>query len=54
MFVNLGQALGSIDSLKGLVSPELIGSLLLLAMLALVPVIVQKIRSRQAAVKVSR
>ena len=49
VFVNLGRALGSIDSLKGLVSPELIGSLLLLAMLALVPVIVRKIRSRQAA-----
>jgi uncharacterized membrane protein YdjX (TVP38/TMEM64 family) len=54
VFVNLGQALGSIDSLKGLVSPELIGSFLLLAMLALVPVIVQKIRSRRAAVRVSR
>jgi uncharacterized membrane protein YdjX (TVP38/TMEM64 family) len=49
VFVNLGQALGSIDSLKGLLSPELIGSLLLLAMLALVPVVVQKIRARQAS-----
>jgi uncharacterized membrane protein YdjX (TVP38/TMEM64 family) len=54
VFVNLGQALGSIESLKGLVSPELIGSFLLLAMLALVPVIVQKIRSRQAAVRLKR
>jgi uncharacterized membrane protein YdjX (TVP38/TMEM64 family) len=49
VFVNLGRALGSINSLKGLVSPELIASLLLLAILALVPVIVRKIRSRQAA-----
>jgi uncharacterized membrane protein YdjX (TVP38/TMEM64 family) len=48
VFVNLGQALGSIDSLKGLLSPELIGSLLLLGMLALAPVVVQKIRARQA------
>jgi uncharacterized membrane protein YdjX (TVP38/TMEM64 family) len=54
VFVNLGQALGSIESLKGLVSPELIGSFLLLAMLALVPVIVQKIRSRQAALRLKR
>jgi uncharacterized membrane protein YdjX (TVP38/TMEM64 family) len=54
VFVNLGQALGSIESLKGLVSPELIGSLLLLATLALVPVIVQKIRSRQAAVRLNQ
>ena len=53
VFVNLGQALGSIDSVKGLLSPELIGSLLLLAMLALVPVAVQKIRARQAS-RVSR
>jgi uncharacterized membrane protein YdjX (TVP38/TMEM64 family) len=49
VFVNLGEALGSIDSLMGLLSPELIGSLLLLAMLALVPVIVQKVRARQAS-----
>ncbi len=49
VFVNLGQALGSIDSPTGLLSPELVGSLLLLAMLALVPVIVQKIRARQAS-----
>ena len=51
VFANLGQALASIDSPKGLLSPQLIGSLLLLAMLALVPVIVKKIRSRQAAVR---
>ncbi|HEY3181071.1 MAG TPA: TVP38/TMEM64 family protein [Casimicrobiaceae bacterium] len=54
VFVNLGQALASIDSLKGLVSPELIGSLLLLGMLAIVPIVVQKIRARQATVPLDR
>ena len=54
VFVNLGQALGSIDSLRGLLSPELAGSLALLALLALVPVVVRKIRSRQAAARSSR
>jgi len=49
VFVNLGQALGSIESLKGLLSPELIGSFLLLGLLALAPVIVQKFRGRHAS-----
>ena len=47
VFVNLGQALAGIDSLQGLLSPELAAGLALLAVLALVPIIVRKIRSRQ-------
>ena len=54
VFVNLGQALVSIDSLKGLLSPELAASLALLAVLALVPIIVRKIRSRQAVTRTGR
>ena len=54
VFVNLGRALASIDSLKGLLSPELIGSFALLALLALIPVIVKKIRSRQTAASADR
>jgi uncharacterized membrane protein YdjX (TVP38/TMEM64 family) len=48
VFVNLGQALGRIDSLHGLVAPEVLGGLALLAVFALIPVIVQKMRSRRA------
>jgi uncharacterized membrane protein YdjX (TVP38/TMEM64 family) len=48
VFVNLGQALGRIDSLHGLVSVEVLGGLGLLALFALIPVIVQKMRSRRA------
>jgi uncharacterized membrane protein YdjX (TVP38/TMEM64 family) len=48
VFVNLGQTLGRIDSLQGLVSGEVLGGLGLLAAFALIPVIVQKIRSRRA------
>ena len=54
VFVNLGQALGNIDSLKGLLSPELAGSLVLLGALALTPIVVRKIRSRQTSVGPSR
>jgi len=48
VFVNLGQALGRIDSLEGLVSPTVLGGLALLALFALVPVFVRKHRSRTA------
>ena len=48
VFTNLGQALAGIDSLEGLVSPELLAGLGLLALLALVPVVVQKVRSKRA------
>ena len=54
VFVNLGQALGNIESLTGLLSPELAGSLVLLAALALAPVVVRKIRSRHPAARSSR
>jgi len=54
VFVNLGQALSSIESLSGLLSPQLAGSLVLLAVLALVPVVVRKIRSRQTAARSTR
>ena len=48
VFVNLGQALGRIDSLQGLVSLDVLAGLGLLALLALVPAVVQKMRSRRA------
>jgi len=47
VFVNLGQTLAHIDSLQGLVSLDVLGGLGLLALFALVPVIVQKIRARR-------
>jgi uncharacterized membrane protein YdjX (TVP38/TMEM64 family) len=47
VFVNLGQALGRIESLQGLVSPQVIGGLALLAVFALVPAVVQKWRSKR-------
>ena len=48
VFVNLGQSLGRIESLQGLLSPEVIGGLGLLALFALVPPLVQKWRSRRS------
>ena len=50
VFTNLGQALGRIDSLQGLISIDLLLGLGLLALLALVPVVVQKVRARRARV----
>jgi len=49
VYVNLGETLGRIDSLSGLVSPETIGAFVLLGLLALVPVFVRKWRSKQVA-----
>jgi len=45
VYTNLGQTLGRIDSLAGLVSPETIGAFLLLGLLALLPILVKKLRS---------
>jgi len=45
VFVNLGQTLGRIDSLSGLLSSETIAAFVLLGLLALTPVIVRKLRS---------
>lgn len=48
VFVNLGQTLGRIDSLSGLLSAETIAALVLLGVLALTPVLVRKMRSPRA------
>jgi uncharacterized membrane protein YdjX (TVP38/TMEM64 family) len=45
VYANLGQTLGRIDSLSGLVSPETIGAFTLLGAFALVPVLVKRVRS---------
>ena len=49
VYVNLGQTLGHIDSLSGLVSTETIGAFVLLGLFALVPVFVKKFRAGRAA-----
>ena len=49
VYVNLGQTLGRIDSLSGLVSTETIGAFVLLGLFALAPVFVKKLRSARAA-----
>ena len=49
VYVNLGQTLGRIDSLKGLVSIETLGAFALLGILALVPVFTRKWRSAHAS-----
>lgn len=46
VFVNLGQSLGRIDSLAGLLSTETATAFALLGALALVPVVVGRIRAR--------
>ncbi len=48
VFVNLGQTLGRIDSLSGLLSTETIAAFVLLGALALLPVLVRKMRSGRA------
>jgi uncharacterized membrane protein YdjX (TVP38/TMEM64 family) len=45
VYVNLGQTLGHIDSLSGLVSTETIGALALLGAFALLPVLVKRFKS---------
>lgn len=49
VYVNLGETLGRIDSLSGLVSVETLGAFVLLGLLALVPVFVKKWRAARAA-----
>ncbi len=49
VFANLGQTLGRIDSLAGLLSMETIAAFILLGLLALVPVVVRKVRAARAA-----
>jgi uncharacterized membrane protein YdjX (TVP38/TMEM64 family) len=48
VYVNLGQALGRIDSLRGLVSLETVAAFSLLGLLALVPVAWKRLRARGA------
>jgi uncharacterized membrane protein YdjX (TVP38/TMEM64 family) len=45
VFVNLGETLGRIDSLQGLVSAEVLGAFALLGLLALVPIAIHRYRS---------
>jgi uncharacterized membrane protein YdjX (TVP38/TMEM64 family) len=49
VYVNLGETLGRIDSLSGLVSVQTIGAFALIGLLALVPVLVKKWRAARAA-----
>jgi len=49
VYVNLGETLGRIDSLSGLVSIETVAAFVLLGLLALVPVFVKKWRRARAA-----
>jgi len=49
VYVNLGQTLGRIDSLSGLISTETIGAFVLLGLFALVPALLKKYRSSRAA-----
>jgi uncharacterized membrane protein YdjX (TVP38/TMEM64 family) len=44
VFVNLGETLGRIESLQGLVSIETLGAFALLGMLALVPIVIKKLK----------
>lgn len=48
VLVNLGETLGRIDSLQGLVSWETLGAFALLGILALVPVVVRRRSAREA------
>lgn len=49
VFTNLGQTLGRIDTLSGLLSAETIGAFVLLGALSLVPVLVRKLRASRTA-----
>jgi uncharacterized membrane protein YdjX (TVP38/TMEM64 family) len=51
VFVNLGETLGRIDSLQGLVSPEVLGALGLLGLLALVPIAFHRWQARRTAAR---
>ena len=47
VFANLGMALGTIDSLSGLVSSETVAAFALLGVLALVPIVIKRLKSRR-------
>ncbi|MBA3505971.1 MAG: TVP38/TMEM64 family protein [Betaproteobacteria bacterium] len=47
VFVNLGETLGQIDSLKGLVSWKVLGAFALLGVLALIPILLKKFKSKR-------
>jgi uncharacterized membrane protein YdjX (TVP38/TMEM64 family) len=47
VFANLGQTLGQIESLKGLLSPQVVGAFVLLGVFALIPVVVKKIKGKR-------
>ena len=47
VFVNVGQTLGRIESLSGLVSTETLGAFALLGLFALVPVLLKRVGSRR-------
>ncbi|HET9340099.1 MAG TPA: TVP38/TMEM64 family protein [Casimicrobiaceae bacterium] len=49
VFVNLGQTLGRLESLRGLLSAETLGALALLGVFALVPVAIRALRARRDA-----
>lgn len=48
VFVNLGESLGAIDSLAGLLTPQVLGAFALLGLLGLAPVLWRWWRSRRA------
>lgn len=48
VFANLGETLGTLDSLSGLVSRETLLAFALLGVLALIPVLIRKFKSRRA------
>ena len=48
VFANLGETLGTIDSLSGLVSKETLVAFALLGVLALVPIVIKKLKSKRA------
>ena len=48
VFVNLGETLGRIDSLRGLVSWEVLGAFALLGVFALIPILLKKFKSKRA------
>jgi uncharacterized membrane protein YdjX (TVP38/TMEM64 family) len=48
VFANLGETLGTIDSLSGLVSRETLVAFALLGVLALVPIVIKKLKSKRA------
>ena len=47
VFVNAGASLATIDSLAGIASPHVLGSLALLGLLALLPVLYNKFNRRK-------